>query len=221
MPSWPWTAKSRHSVVSSPSPTPTMKVSPPSPASPTGSWFAAEDEDEEDDDVVNAVIKGTNEHALREAAAQARRTTNPPPRLKSASRNRHLRRPVPSFDQFANSIPEEATPDFHGSQRTQPISETETMFPENPEEFLPIEEADNVAPAIPARSTSRASQRDMDVELDLPVMSEPIGSNSVQARKTQQPAASPEETAQTADSEVVRLRKVDTCTRSCCISIIY
>ncbi|EWC48175.1 hypothetical protein DRE_02279 [Drechslerella stenobrocha 248] len=85
-----------------------------------------------------------------------------PSRLKSATRSRRtLRRQVPSFDDIANSIPEEAVPEYYNENLDaattsatslnfyeQPSQEFDFLFPGNPEDFQPIQQLQSPTSSI-------------------------------------------------------------------------
>ncbi|KAK6363282.1 hypothetical protein TWF730_000722 [Orbilia blumenaviensis] len=116
MPSWPWSPRLSRSLESSRS----HSAEPQTPTTPGSAslspWVDPESE-QDDDELVNAVIRETSEKALKNyyssnsnsssSGSKSQRQSN---KLKSATRSKTLRKPIPSFDEFANSIPEEATP---------------------------------------------------------------------------------------------------------------
>ncbi|KAK6536510.1 hypothetical protein TWF281_000738 [Arthrobotrys megalospora] len=178
MPSWPWSPRLSRSLESSRSPS----AEPPTPTTPGSaslSPWVDPDSDQDDDELVNAVIRETSEKALKNYYNSNSQRQS---RLKSATRSKTLRRPIPSFDEFANSIPEEATPGLavyeNGAAAASSSSTTaattcittgfdekpsqEILFPGNPEDFHPIEEEVRksmppIIPPPPRRSSSRAS----------------------------------------------------------------
>ncbi|KAK6509511.1 hypothetical protein TWF481_004251 [Arthrobotrys musiformis] len=120
MPSWPWSPRLSRSLESSRS----HSTEPPTPTTIPGSLYLSPwvepDSDQEgggdddntnndNDESVNA-IKEKSKKALKNPNYDSNSQRGQQNKLKSATRSKTLRRPIPSFDEFANSIPEEATP---------------------------------------------------------------------------------------------------------------
>ncbi|KAF3930622.1 hypothetical protein ABW19_dt0205527 [Dactylella cylindrospora] len=222
MPSWkPWSPRSTRPqepprsasaepVIQSTSTPIIVTSAPTSPSTPSTLAPWVDPESEEDDEVVNAIIKSTNEQAVKKA--QALRQT----KLKSATRSKTLRRPVPSFDEFANSIPEEAAPEYESSTH-EPSQEI--LFPGNPEDFKPIEEIKKaMPPAIPParRSSTRASknltpkvseEKKREVESDLPLLNRTSDDFETSPLKMPSEKNVPPRD-ETPEAEVIRLRKM-------------
>ncbi|RVD80678.1 uncharacterized protein DFL_008572 [Arthrobotrys flagrans] len=185
MPSWPWSPRLSRSLESSRSPS----AEPPTPTTPGSAslspWVEPDSDQDDDDEIVNAAIKESCGKALKNKCYDS--NSQRQNKLKSATRSKTLRKPIPSFDEFANSIPEEATPGLvvyeNGAAAasssttaatTKPTTASittgfdekpsqEILFPGNPEDFHPIEEVRKTMPPIlpppPRRSSSRASSR--------------------------------------------------------------
>ncbi|KAF3908404.1 hypothetical protein ABW21_db0200759 [Orbilia brochopaga] len=169
MPSWPWSPRlSRSQHLSRP--TSAGPTFPSTPASTTlVPWVDPEQSSDDDDDDGSTFLMHLSGDELVHTATVTRETSNEPEphvvvrkfsahhrqsTLKSAtrsrSRSRTLRRPVPSFDDIANSIPEEVAPEYNDGIHTAASSTSclnlfeqpsqEILFPGNPEDFLPIEQ---------------------------------------------------------------------------------
>ncbi|EPS37375.1 hypothetical protein H072_8939 [Dactylellina haptotyla CBS 200.50] len=204
---------------------------PTTPGSATLAPWVDPESDHDDDELVNAVIKETSDKALRNFYSSPNRQS----RLKSASRSKTLRRPIPSFDEVANSIPEEAAPEYENSTGGAPPSagfdekpSQEILFPGNPEEFQPIEVVRKttmppIIPPPPRRSSSRASnhyspkkdkkpaEKPLEpLQLDQPLLNR----ESFELEEEEEESSSrkmPSEKSsrdEMKDSEVVRLRKM-------------
>ncbi|KAK6357042.1 hypothetical protein TWF718_001373 [Orbilia javanica] len=187
MPSWPWSPRLSRSLESSRSPS----AEPQTPSTPGSAslspWVepdSDQDIDNDDDDLVNSAIKETSGKALKNNSYDS--NSQRQNKLKSATRSKTLRRPIPSFDEFANSIPEEATPGLvyeNGAAAASSSSTTATaatakptttsaittgfdekpsqeiLFPGNPEDFHPIEEVKKSMPPILPPPPRRSSSR--------------------------------------------------------------
>ncbi|KAF3137339.1 hypothetical protein TWF569_009271 [Orbilia oligospora] len=187
MPSWPWSPRLSRSLESSRSPS----VEPQTPTTPGSAslspWVepdSDQDGDNDDDEIVNSAIKETSGKALKHNSYDS--NSQRQNKLKSATRSKTLRRPIPSFDEFANSIPEEATPGLvvyeNGAAAASSSSTTaaattkstttsittgfdekpsqEILFPGNPEDFHPIEEVrKTMPPVLPPPPPRRSSSR--------------------------------------------------------------
>ncbi|KAK6533530.1 hypothetical protein TWF694_002469 [Orbilia ellipsospora] len=196
-------------------------ATPTTPGSATlAPWVDPESDRDDDDELVNAVIRETSERALKNFYSSANRQN----RLKSATRSKTLRKPIPSFDEVANSIPEEAAPEYEnasGSSSCLDFDEKpsqEILFPGNPEEFQPIEELRKpamppVAPP-PRRSSSRQSHRspkkdkkstEKSTDLDQPLLNRESFDIEEDSKKMPSEKSTRDEST---DAEVVRLRKM-------------
>ncbi|KAJ6261894.1 hypothetical protein Dda_2693 [Drechslerella dactyloides] len=206
MPSWPWSprlARSQYPLrpASAPPPTPTTPASSSSTLVPWVDPESSSDDDDDDDDSGSTYLLHLGGDELVHTTTITRETSNEPPphvvvrkfsahhrqsTLKSATRSRTLRRHVPSFDDIANSIPEEVAPEYNDNIDTAASSLTclnffdkpsqENLFPGNPEDFQPIEELHHYP-----------SSNNLDMPPASPPVSPPPRRSSNRDRKSQSP----------------------------------
>ncbi|KAK6350074.1 hypothetical protein TWF696_006321 [Orbilia brochopaga] len=233
MPSWPWSPR----LPRSPQPSRPASAGPTFPTTPASvtlvPWVDPEQSSDDDDDEGSTFLMHLSGDELVHTAAITRETSDEPDShvvvrkfsahhrqstLKSAtrSRSRTLRRHVPSFDDIANSIPEEVAPEYNDSTHTAASSTSclnfhekpsqEILFPANPEDFLPIEQLHH------------SPSSNFDMPASPPVSPPPRKSSN---RKSQSPrrkdkkssakmpsAKNNQEREESTDAEVVRLRKM-------------